>query len=128
MKKIFTILAVSIAMFSTASAQNGRGGQNNNGYDKGNDIAVNDRYKKGHNGFDGHYSFNKKEMEWEISKINREYDYKIQSVKSRMFMNRYRKEKMICALEDQRKFEIKKVYAKFNDHKNRFDDNSRRNW
>jgi hypothetical protein len=56
----------------------------------------------------------------QIAQINREYDYKIQKVRSDFFMRRFEKQREIRFLEDKRSMEIRKVYMQFN--KGRFDD------
>jgi len=126
MKKIFTLF-VSLTIVATTFAQFSSGGQKNYGYEKGKkDVAYNDKkYKKDNDG----YFFSKREMQMQVNEINREYDLKIQSVKNRFFMTRFRRDRIINNLEAQRNMELKKVYAKFNDRHNRFDDHDqRRNW
>lgn len=58
----------------------------------------------------------------EIARINREYDYKIQAVRNNFFMWRYEKERQIRFLQEQRQWEIRKVYATFNDHRGRYNE------
>ena len=124
MKKIFTLLFAA-ALFTAAHAQNGTrdNKQNNqrdnqNGYGK--DVAVNDnRYDKNDRGDYGKFSMERK-REMQIAQINREYDTKIQRVKSDFFMRRFEKQREIRFLEDKRSMEIRKVYMQFN--KGRYDD------
>ena len=149
MKKIFTLL-VSVTMVASAFAQYDAGKQRDNGYDKGydktydkgydktfdkgygkgNDVIFNDNgFGKGNDHFADRNFFKKREMAIKIAQINREYDYKIQSVKSNYFMPWFKKQRMISRLEDQRQDEIKAVYFKFSDRRDRFDDHDqRRNW
>ncbi len=126
MKKIFTLL-VSAFIVGSAFAQYDQGNQK--GYGHGNDMVYNSndswKHKKDHDS----YSFSKRERDMQIAQINREYDYKIEAVKNRYFMSRYRKERIINELQDQRKEEIRNVWMKFRDKRNRFDDDdSRGRW
>jgi len=124
MKKIFTLLFAA-ALFTTAHAQNGNrdNKQNNqrdnqNGYGK--DVAVNDnRYDKNDRGDYGKFSMERK-REMQIAQINREYDTKIQRVKSDFFMRRFEKQREIRFLEEQRYREIKRVSAQYG--RNGYDD------
>lgn len=137
MKKIFTLM-VSITLFTTAFAQYGRdngnyggGYGNNNG--NGRDVTYNDgRFKKDRDRYDDRFSYSKREMEMQVARINRDYDRRIEDVKSRFFMPRFKKEQMICKLEEQRKQELRMVYSKFSDRRNRYCDDDdhghRNNW
>ena len=60
----------------------------------------------------------------EIAQINREYDYKIRSVKSKFFRDRYQKMRQVKFLEDQKYMRIQSVIARFNDRKNKFQNKS----
>lgn len=104
MKKFFTLL-ISAMLFSSAFAQ----------HDKGRDKEYNRHEKKEDDHFGDRYSFNTRERDRQIMSINREYDYKIQAVNNKLFMNRFKKARIINALEDQRWAEVKMIYAKFND-------------
>jgi hypothetical protein len=118
MKKIFTLI-ISAMFFSSAFAQH------NKGWDKEYDRHG----KKEDNHFNDRYSYNTRERDRQIMNINREYDYKIQAVNNKLFMNRFKRAHIINALEDQRRDEIKMVYAKFNDRyrRNRSGD-SKEHW
>ncbi len=95
MKKMFTLLFVSVVTVSIASAQSGR-------FDYGKpDMA---------------YNINGKPAA--IRKINHEYDYKIAAVSASRRMSRFEKSRQIRQLEKQRDAEIALV-------KYRFDKNSR---
>jgi hypothetical protein len=135
MKKIFTLL-FTVGMFTLAQAQPGsrdnrqtdqRNNQQtdqrdfNNGYDKGNDVVVNNQtYDKGDYRYDNdRFSFERK-RDMEIARINREYDYKIQRVRNSFFTGRFEKERQIRFLQEQRQREIRIVYIKFPD-KRRYD-------
>lgn len=119
MKKIFTLLA-TVTMFTSAFAQYKTGDRDFGNREK--TVIINDGYKKDNGRSDNYYSYSARERDMQIAMINREYDRKIQEVRSRYFMPRFRKEQQIRQLNDQRSYEIKKVYAKFNDRGNHYDD------
>lgn len=117
MKKIFTLL-LSFGLFTSIFAQY-PGNQRGQGRDK--DEAYNDNRKRNDdNRFDDHFNFNKREMDMRIADINRDYDRKIRQVNNNWYMNRFKKERMIRSLEDQRRDEIRMVYVKYNDKRNRY--------
>lgn len=130
MKTIFTLL-FTMAMFSTTFAQYGQNGQRDR--NKDNDVyASNDN-----RGYDYHsknyggYIFTPREKDMQITQINREYDYKMQSVKNKPFMGWFQKKRIINNLEAQRDEEIAQVIRKFRSPKNKFGDFGRRdrkNW
>lgn len=132
MKKIFTLL-FSTALLSSAFAQYGQKGQRDN--DKSNDVYVANTshdYDKGFakpgKGYDkGAYIFTVREKDMEIAQINREYAFKIQSVKNKFAMSWFQKKRMINNLEEQRDSEIFQVMRKFNSPKNKFGDYGRKN-
>ncbi len=114
MKKIFTLL-FSMALLSTAFAQYGPKddqGRNNR------DVYA-DNHHRGQGGY-GSYYFTARERDMQIAQINREYNYRIRSVKNHFFMGWYQKKRQINYLENKRNSEINAVYAKFNDRRNRF--------
>jgi vacuolar-type H+-ATPase subunit I/STV1 len=130
MKTIFTLL-FSMAMFSTTFAQYGQKGQR----DKDIDVYVSvDNKDFGHHDKKfGGYIFTPRERDMEIAKINREYGFKIQSVKNKSFMTWMQKKRIINNLEEQREDEIAQVIRKFRSPKNKFDDygygrKDRKNW
>jgi hypothetical protein len=130
MKKIFTLLFTT-AMLSTAFAQYGQKDQRDRSRDNdvyaSNDNRGNDHYGKGY----GTYVFSAREKNMQIAQINREYDYKIQSVKNKPFMAWFQKKRQINALEAQRDAEICQVNDKFNSPKNQFGDygrNDKKRW
>lgn len=126
MKTFFTLL-FSMAMFSTAFAQYGQKGQR----DKHDDIYVSNNKDFGHDKNFGGYYFTPRERDMEIAQINREYGYKIQSVKNKPFMGWFQKKRIINNLEAQRDDEIAQVIRKFKSPRNKFGDYGRRdrkNW
>ncbi len=125
MKTFFTLL-FTMAMFSTAFAQYGQNGQRDRGKD--NDVyASNDNRGNDRNGLGyGAYVFTPRERDIQIARINREYDYRIQSVMNKPFMGRFQKSRLVNNLEAQRDDEIARVIHKFRSPKNKFGDFGRR--
>jgi len=130
MKKIITLVA-SVILVATAFAQpNGRA----YGHDKDRDVVYNDsRYDRNDNRRDDRrndrYSFSKRERDMQIAQINRTYDERIYAVRNKWFASNGKKQRMIRDLENERRHEIKKVYARYSHPSNRNDDNDRRrNW
>lgn len=117
MKTIFTLL-FSMTMFSTTFAQYGQKGQR----DKQNDVYVSVDKDFGHDKFYGSYIFTPRERDMEIAKINRDFDFKIQSVKNKPFMGWFQKKRIINNLEEQHDAEIAQVIRKFRSPKNKFGD------
>jgi len=126
MKKIFTLLA-TVTMFASASFAQYKTGDKDFG-NKGKDYGYSDGYKKDNDRHDNYYSFSARERDMQIAQINREYDWKIQNVKSKYFMPRFKKEQQIRMLNEQRGYEIKKVYMKFSDRNNHYDDHDHGSW
>ena len=127
MKKIITLFA-SVLLVASAFAQY----DNQKGYGKRNDrdVVYNDRKynKNDRRGGDG-YSFSKRERDFEIDRINRDYNNKINAVRHRWFASNAKKQRIIWSLEEQRRDEIKSIYMRFNHPRNRYDDHDRRrNW
>jgi hypothetical protein len=128
MKTIFTLIA-SVLLAASSFAQHRSDNQRN--YDDDQDVSYNNgRYNRDHHDRrDDRYNFDYRERDMQIAQINREYNRKIESVKHRWFMSHSRKESIICQLDDQRRYEIKRVYEKFNRRNNRFDDDGyKRHW
>ena len=122
MKKIFTLLFAT-AMLSSAFAQ--YGSRDDRDYKNGRDVVINDGqrgFDKDDNRFGGKYYFTAREKDMQIARINREYDYKIQSVKSKFLMSWMQKKRQIEFLKDQREKEIFLVIAKFKDRRNQCND------
>ena len=127
MKKIFTLLVLSTAMLSTAFAQYGQRDRSTDVYvsiDK-HDNGFGKDFDKGYGR--GSYIFTAREKDMAIAQINREFAYKIQSVRNRFGMSWFQKKRMINNLEEQRDAEISLVMRKFHSPKNKFGDYGRRN-
>ena len=127
MKTIFTLL-FTMSMFSTTFAQYGQNGQRDRDRGKDNDIyASNDNWGNDHHDRNyGGYMFTPRERDMQIYQINREYEYRIQSVQNKPFMGWYQKRRLINNLEFQRDEDIGQVIRKFRSPKNRFDDYGRK--
>ncbi|MDO9373857.1 MAG: hypothetical protein V4725_12860 [Bacteroidota bacterium] len=130
MKKIITLVA-SVILVATAFAQpNGRA----YGHDKDRDVVYNDsRYDRNDDRRDdrrnNRYYFSKRDRDMQISQINRTYDQRINAVNSKWFASNGKKQRMMRELENERRYEIRKVYERYNHRSNSADDNDRRrNW
>ena len=121
MKKTITLIAVAALISSASFAQYNN--PRNNG-DRNRDVVVYDNNGKG--GDRGTYYFTARERDMEIAAINREYYRKIEAVKSKLFMGRSKKERVIYSLEAERNAEVRNVIAKFNDRRNKFDRRDKR--
>ena len=118
MKKAFTLLAMA-ALFTAASFA--QYNDNNYGKSRDRDAAVNNNRDRKGNGIErGKYYFSAREKNGQISIINRDYYWKIESVKNKFFMGRSKKERLVHSLKMQRNAEIHSVIARFNDRRNRF--------
>lgn len=106
MKKMFTFL-VATGLVTVAMAQDYHGdyGRQDNRYSN-RVVVVDHRY-------DNRPAFNYRERDEQISRINREYDFKVSSVSHRWFMSREKKDWEIRGLESQRQQRISDVYARF---------------
>jgi hypothetical protein len=116
MKKMIA-LVVTVTMVTAASAQYQTNRQWNTRQD--NDVVYNGN-RHGNNGYGPNgYSFSTRERDIQVAQINREYDRKIREISNRFFMSRYKRERMIYALEEQRRADLRRVYIRFNDRNNR---------
>jgi len=145
MKKIFIFLTTVVLMITVAFAQNNGNhqrdnnyGTNANGRNNPHDVVINDNHRRG-GGYDDRgsrgYYFSERKKNMQIAQINNEYFHRIQSVKSKFFMGRHQKERIINSLQAQRESEIRSVLIRFNDRDNRYDrrydrydDHDRKNW
>jgi hypothetical protein len=117
MKRIFTLL-VSLGLIAAVQAQPGN--RDRRDFDDDNDISKviirdNDDFGK-NTRYDDRVSPNRR-LAFEIAKINREYDYRIQMVRSNYFMSRFAKMRRIDQLEEQRQWEIRRAVKKFRERK-----------
>lgn len=123
MKTIFTLL-FTMAMFSTTFAQYGQKGPRDKDIDVY--VSVDNKDFRHHDKNYGGYVFTPRERDMQIAQINREYNFKIQSVKNKHFISWYQKKRMINNLEAEREQEIAQVIRKFKSPKNQFGDFGRK--
>lgn len=129
MKKTFTFLAIATLFTSAAFAQyNGRHDDNGNGY--GRNVVIN-APGRGYGYDDRGGNFGEREKDMQITRINYQYNERIESVRNNFFMRWSKKQRIIESLQCQRDQEIHGVMEKFyhggyqhRDH----DDRDRRNW
>ena len=131
MKTLFTLL-FTMALFGTTWAQYGQNGHRDR--DRYDDVYAphnNRGYDRHHNGGNGSYFFSPRERDMQIAQINRDYEYKIYSVKNKPYMGWYQKKRIINNLEAERDEQIFQVIRKFKNQRNQFGDHGRRerrNW
>ncbi len=124
MKKMITLVAAVILVATSFAQPNGRA----YGHDKDRDVVYND-HRRNDNRREDRYSFSKRERDMQIAQINRAYDQKIYTVRNKWLTSNGKKQRMIRELENDRRYEIRKVYARYNNTSNRYEDNDRRrNW
>ena len=156
MKKIFTLL-FAVGMVAVVQAQPGN--RDDRRFDQQNDQRIDQQtdlqldlqfnqmdFEKGYDRrkvivetndfFDrgGRYNdrfFMMKRRDMLIERINMEYDFKIQKVRRSFYLTWFEKQRQIRFLENERRWEISMVYAKFNRYRfdgrnNRYDRND--NW
>jgi len=120
MKKIFTLL-VSLFTISAVFAQfDDKGGWSDNNKQTDYKGDGKDKFDRHEDKFRNTYYFTAREKDMQIAQINRNYDYKIQSVQRKFFMSRFEKVRLIRQLEQQRDCDIKAVNDKFYDRRNLF--------
>lgn len=117
MKRIFTLL---FALGTIAAVQAQPGNRDHRDFDDGNDkvkVIINDDddFDRGFRN-DDRISPHRR-LAFEVAKINREYDYRIQMVRNNYFMSRFAKARRIEQLQEQRRWEIRMVYKKFGKHR-----------
>jgi hypothetical protein len=130
MKRTFTILAAVMLFTTAASAQYRSDRSGDNGYD--NTIGMNTPDRgDGYGNRGRNYYFPEREKDMQIARINHEYHERIEGVRFNYFMPRFKKQRVIEALQYQRDRDIHEVMENFygrgryhRDH----DDHSRRNW
>lgn len=130
MKTIFTLL-FSMAMLSTTFAQYGQKGQRDRDKDIDVYVSVDNKNFGHHDKNYGGYVFTPRERDMQLAQIDREYGYRIQSVRNKPYMGWHQKKRIINNLEAERDDEMAQVIRKFRSPKNKFGDYGRRdkkNW
>ena len=119
MKKTFTLFAMAAIISSASFAQYNQPGNKSYGNNRDRDVVVNNDRDRGGPGYAiGTYYFTAREKDRAINAINRDYFRKIESVKNKFFVSRYKKEQKIYSLQMQRDAELRSVAQKFNDRRN----------
>ncbi len=118
MKKIFT-LVVTLIIVATSFAQY----NNQSGYGRQKEVVIINNDGHRNDGYGRQDNYGNRGRDMQIARVNREFDYKVAQVRSRIFMSRFKKEQIIFQLNEQRRSEISKTYASFSYHDNRYYDN-----
>ena len=127
MKKIFTLLFTA-AMITSAFAQyDPKEEWNKNNKDDVYGREEKHRHDKDNGWLKEGYYFTPGQRDMQIAQINREYEYRIEAVKNKFYMSWYQKRRQIGFLKDQRDNDIRMVYARFNDRRNKYYDRDRWN-
>ena len=126
MKKIFTLLVTAAIMGSAFAQYDSKEYRNNKDRNDGYKEANIRRYDKHDDKFGSTYYFSEREKDMQLAQINREYDYRIRSVWSSFFKNRFQKMRQVEFLKEQKNKEICAVMDKFNDRRNLFNRQERR--
>lgn len=137
MKKIFT-LVFALGLFTLAQAQPGnrddrqRDRRDFDDKDKVT-VIVNDNapFTRDFNTYERGLRFDdrispERNIAFQIARINREFEYRIENVRRNFFLSRFEKQRKIWYLEDQRQWEIKMVYRAFKNGRGRYNDRDRR--
>ena len=142
MKKILTLLfcAGALSSFAQPSQQwpsNNRNDNSNGRYENSNDhnrnssqndsrvvYDNNNNNRRGYEDrrYDESYSFAVRERDNQIARINREYDSRINAIKGKWLMRPQEKNRQIRELEYQRSEQIRSLYARFDDKRNKYND------
>ena len=108
MKKIITILVLVLAGATSFAQYNRQVVSNNTGYDRGRDA------------YHANADF-ARQREFEIARINRDFNFKVQSIESRLFVGRRKKDILIREAQIQRDNEIQMVMSRYRNEAGRFD-------
>jgi len=129
MKKIVTLFISAITLAAGAQAQTteearrvilGQKKENNKRNDDGDILGRRDDRR---NDEDRRYSGSR---EAEIDRVNREYDYKIQSIRNNNTLSSEEKDRIIRGLNRDRDREIKRINNSYKDRRDRDDDDDYR--
>lgn len=124
MKKIFTILlAAGTVTFASAQSKESWGhDQRGNSRDVVYGQSNSNVYRNNTNDYNS-YSFDLRNRDEQIQKINWEFDQKIKSVKRDRHLRFYEKSGQIQMLERQREEQIREVQMHFSGTRDKHDDN-----
>jgi hypothetical protein len=72
--------------------------------------------------YDEHYSFTPLERDFKIQMINQEYNNALEHIFKMHFVSRREKARLIRRIENKRAEQIKSVNERFNDYRNKYND------
>lgn len=115
MKKMITLFA-SVILVVSAFAQYNPDNRRDRDYrdEREREIVYNDGRCHKDNRRNYRYAFSKRESDIQIAQINQEYDYRINAVRNKWFTNKSKKQRILRQLEEERRNEIRWVYANYN--------------
>jgi hypothetical protein len=119
MKRLLTLL-VAVGTFTFAQAQHSGNYPNDRNRDR--DVILGSQNSRVYNDSRNAYSFNERERDREIDRINKDYDKQIKKVERDRRMRSYDKDYAIRRLETQRREEIRQVWDRFHSSNNRYND------
>ena len=119
MKKLLTLL-VAVGTFTFAQAQYSGGYPNDRNRDR--DVILGSQNSRVYNDSRNAYSFNERDRDREIDRINKNYDKQIKKVERDRRMRSNEKDYSIRRLETQRREEIRQVWDRFRSSNNRYND------
>jgi hypothetical protein len=121
MKKLFTLLAATFCATAIFAQYD------NHGNDQRRDeVYQSHDYRNGRDFNDNYSNYsgrNLRKINRQVERINREFDVKISRVRSNWSIRPFEKERIIVNLEQERRQEIRSVYARFGGRDRDFDRN-----
>jgi hypothetical protein len=120
MKKLFTLLAATFCATAIFAQYD------NHGYDQRRDQVQSQDFRTGrdfNNNYGNYNGRNSRKINRQVERINREFDVKIARVRSNWSIRPFEKERIMSNLEQQRRQEIRMVYARFGGRDRDFDRN-----
>ena len=93
---------------------------NDDRFDNNDDRFDNNDFRYGSSRF-----ANERRMKMQIAQINREFDYKVEKLRSSFFFSRWEKQRQFRSFEEQRQREIRMVYFKFNGKGNKYNEHDK---
>jgi hypothetical protein len=133
MKRILIVLFM-LGAFTSVFAQSGRGssrdvvlGQPNHSGVYSNDNR-NDNNRYGNNRYGSNGNMSERERDYQIQRINREYDARIWEVKRDRYLRNGERNRQIRFLEKQRREEIQQINERFSDSRSRGNGRNNGRW
>ena len=119
MKKLFTLLAATFCATAIFAQYD------NHSYDQRRDEVYHSQDMRNGRDFNDNYGNyngrNERKIHRQVERINREFDIKIARVRSNWTINPFEKNRIIMNIEQQRRQEIRMVYARFGGRDRDFD-------